>query len=167
MIIMMMTTKGKREVVPATKNVHISYRPRIIPALRKKGHICFCPRPAGTMSFLVNGYCRFAEEWITPELRCAHNWWMRVMQLLKTFAFGGKRLLEIKLTTLNESPSQWPRGQRRRLAAARLLGLCVRIPPGAWMSVASVVCCQVEVSATSWSLVQWSPTDCGASLGVI
>jgi hypothetical protein len=26
----------------------------------------------------------------------------------------------------------------------------------------SVVCCQVEVSATSWSLVQ-SPTDCGVS----
>jgi len=31
----------------------------------------------------------------------------------------------------------------------------------------SVVCCQVEVSATSWSLVQRSPTDCGASLCVI
>ena len=28
----------------------------------------------------------------------------------------------------------------------------------------SVVCCQVEVSATSWSLVQRSYTDCGASL---
>jgi hypothetical protein len=27
--------------------------------------------------------------------------------------------------------------------------------------------CQVEVSATSWSLVQGSPTDCGASLCVI
>jgi len=30
-----------------------------------------------------------------------------------------------------------------------------------------VVCCQVEVSATSWSLVRWSPTDCAASLCVI
>jgi hypothetical protein len=30
-----------------------------------------------------------------------------------------------------------------------------------------VVCCQVEVSATSRSLVQRSPTDCGASLCVI
>jgi hypothetical protein len=27
----------------------------------------------------------------------------------------------------------------------------------------SVVCCQVEVSATSWSRVQRSPTDCGGS----
>jgi len=25
------------------------------------------------------------------------------------------------------------------------------------------VCCQVEVSATSWSLIRRSPTDCGAS----
>ena len=31
------------------------------------------------------------------------------------------------------------------------------------MSVVSVVCCQVEVSATGRSLVQRSPTDCGVS----
>jgi hypothetical protein len=31
------------------------------------------------------------------------------------------------------------------------------------MSLVSVVCCQVKVSATSWSLVQRSPTDCGVS----
>ena len=36
--------------------------------------------------------------------------------------------------------SQWPRGLRRRSAAARLLGLWVRIRPGAWMSV-SCDCC--------------------------
>ena len=36
-----------------------------------------------------------------------------------------------------------------------------------YLYVVSVVCCQVEVSATSWSLVQRSPTDCGASLCVI
>jgi len=35
------------------------------------------------------------------------------------------------------------------------------------LSVVSVVCCQVEVSATDWSLVQRSPTECGASLSVI
>jgi hypothetical protein len=39
---------------------------------------------------------------------------------------------------------------KRRSAAARLLGLWVRIPPVAWMSIfVSVVFCQVEVSATS------------------
>jgi hypothetical protein len=35
------------------------------------------------------------------------------------------------------------------------------------MSVVSVVCCQVEVSVTGWSLVQRSPTECGAKLCVI
>ena len=36
------------------------------------------------------------------------------------------------------SLSKWPRGLRRRSAAARLLGFWVRIPPGTWMSV----CCE-------------------------
>jgi hypothetical protein len=35
------------------------------------------------------------------------------------------------------------------------------------LSVVSAACCQVEVSATDRSLVQSSPTDCGASLCVI
>ena len=42
--------------------------------------------------------------------------------------------------------AKWPRGLRRRSAAARLLGLWFRIPSGAWMSVClfvvSVMCCQ-------------------------
>ena len=46
--------------------------------------------------------------------------------------------------------SQWPSGLRRRSTAARLLRSWVRIPPGQeCLSVVSVVCCQVEVSATS------------------
>jgi len=65
--------------------------------------------------------------------------------------------------------SQWPRGLRHRSAAARLLRLWVQIPQGAWMSVCllNVLCCQVEVSAMSWTLIQRSPTDCDASLSVI
>jgi hypothetical protein len=55
--------------------------------------------------------------------------------------------------------SQWPRGLSRGSEAACLLGLWVRIPPGTW----SVVCCQVEVSALGWSLVQRSPTECHMS----
>ena len=43
--------------------------------------------------------------------------------------------------TLEVSRSQWPRGLRRRSTAARLLGLWVRIPPGAWM----FVCCECSV----------------------
>jgi hypothetical protein len=58
--------------------------------------------------------------------------------------------------------SQWPRGLRRGSVAVRLLGLRVLIPPGhGCLSLVSVVCCQVEVSATGWSLVQRSPTECG------
>jgi hypothetical protein len=34
-------------------------------------------------------------------------------------------------------------------AAARLLRLWVRIPPGAWTFIVSIGYCQVEVSATS------------------
>jgi len=49
------------------------------------------------------------------------------------------------------SRSQWPRGLRRRSAAARLLWLWVRIPPGGMDGCVLfiIVCCQVEVSATS------------------
>ena len=35
------------------------------------------------------------------------------------------------------------------LETSLMFRLWVRIPPGVWMSVMSVVCCQVEVSATS------------------
>jgi hypothetical protein len=48
-------------------------------------------------------------------------------------------------------------------AATRLLRLWDRIPPEALMFVVSVVCYQVEVCATRWSLVQRSPNDCGVS----
>ena len=52
--------------------------------------------------------------------------------------------------------------------ANRVLGLWVRISPGhGCLSVLIVVCCQVEVSATGWPVVQRSPTDCGASSCVI
>jgi len=46
-------------------------------------------------------------------------------------------------------------------AVARLLGLWVRIPRGhGCLSVVSVVCCQVEISATGLSLVYRSLTEC-------
>jgi len=47
--------------------------------------------------------------------------------------------------------------------AVRLMGLRVRIPPGAWMSNLSVIYRQVEVSATGRSFVQRSPSECGVS----
>ena len=60
--------------------------------------------------------------------------------------------------------SQWPNGLRRGSAATRLSGSWDRIPPGQQcLSLESVVCCQVEISASGWSLVQRSPTECGVS----
>ena len=49
----------------------------------------------------------------------------------------------LKCTTMIRCRSQWPRGLRRRSAAARLLRLWIRIPPGAWMPV----CCECCVSS--------------------
>ena len=60
-------------------------------------------------------------------------------------------IIIIIISTNNvSSRSRWPHGLRRGSTAARLLGLRVRIPPGECMSVClvSVVCCQIEVSAS-------------------
>jgi hypothetical protein len=50
-----------------------------------------------------------------------------------------------------------------------LVGIVGSNPTGVYgsLSLVSVVCCQVEVSATGWSLVQRSPTECGVSECVI
>ena len=60
--------------------------------------------------------------------------------------------------------SRWPRGLRRGSAVTRCLGLRVRIPPGARMSIS----CEgfgffLEVSASGRSLVHRRPTECGVS----
>jgi hypothetical protein len=55
---------------------------------------------------------------------------------------------------LNRPLAYWDRGFESRLGHGCL-------------SLVSVLCCQVEVSATSWSLVQRSPTECGVSECVI
>ena len=55
-----------------------------------------------------------------------------------------------------------PRGLRRGSAAARLLGLWVRIQPGnGSLCLMSVVFCQVEVYASGRSLFQKSPIERG------
>jgi hypothetical protein len=62
------------------------------------------------------------------------------------------------------SRSQWPRGLRCGSAAFRLLACGFEFRRGhGLLSVVSVVCCEVEVSASGRSLVWKSPTDCGVS----
>jgi hypothetical protein len=76
-------------------------------------------------------------------------------------------------------PSQWLRGLRHGSAAARLLGLWVWVPPGAWLSVCCECCVLLGrrlcvgliahpeesywVWHVQWSLIQRSPTECGMS----
>ena len=55
------------------------------------------------------------------------------------------------------------RSLRHGSATARLLGLWVRILLRAWICLLWVVCCHVEVSASGWSLIWTSPTQCGVS----
>jgi hypothetical protein len=57
--------------------------------------------------------------------------------------------------------SHWQRDLRSGSAAASLLGLRGRTPPGARMSLVNFVCCWVVVSASGWSLVKRSATECG------
>ena len=53
-------------------------------------------------------------------------------------------------------PIRWLPGLRRGSAAACLLGLRVRIPPGAWTSALNFVGCQADVAAYGRFLVQRS-----------
>ena len=57
---------------------------------------------------------------------------------------------------------QWSCGQRFGSATCWDCGLNSRQAHGR-LPLVSVVCCQVEVSVTSWSFIQWSPTECGVS----
>jgi hypothetical protein len=60
---------------------------------------------------------------------------------------------------------QWPRGLRVGSATVLFLGLRVRILPGtSCLSLVSVLCCQVEVSAMDRSFVQGNSTECDVSV---
>ena len=59
-----------------------------------------------------------------------------------------ERYIGVKTTLFRSFPgvteqysrSHWPRGLRRRSAAARLLRFWVQIPPGSWLSLCCVYC---------------------------
>jgi hypothetical protein len=67
--------------------------------------------------------------------------------------------LRVYVSFTDTSRSRWMRGLRRGFVAVRLVGSLLRIPTGAWMSVFWWMLC--EVSATNWSLILRSLTDCG------
>jgi len=101
------------------------------------------------------------------EWHCGHNsrWYRPREPRSKNAAVCSNWIAEIMIYGWIAGRSQWPRTLRCVFAAARLQGLRVRYRPGHWcQSLVSVVCCQVEVSATVRSLAQRSHTVC--SVGV-
>ena len=70
----------------------------------------------------------------------------------------------IHSTVLGNYLPRWPRGLRLGSAAFRLLGLRVRIPASAWMSV-SCECCvrSSRVLCAGRSFVERSPSECDVS----
>ena len=75
--------------------------------------------------------------------------------------------LLFSLTYLYINRSQWPHGLRRRTAAARLLRLWVRIPPGAWIFVCCECCvlsgrglCDVLITRSEQSYRLWCVVVC-------
>jgi hypothetical protein len=73
--------------------------------------------------------------------KLSEYWYFQIDTKLK-WKNKGQHVSKIILLFLTCLPrrSQWPRGLRRGCAIGRLLGLRVRIPPGAWTSV-SCECC--------------------------
>jgi hypothetical protein len=58
--------------------------------------------------------------------------------------------------------SRWPQGLWRGSAAVLFAGIACSNPGGdVGFCVVSVVCRQIEFSASGWSLVMRSPADCG------
>ena len=97
-----------------------------------KSGLCLCAEFGGRQ-FLrkVDNYVRNYKVSRLTRQQFSHSlpWEMKISLFLKD-------ILEIRR-------SQWPRGLRRRFAAARLLRSWVRIPPGTWM----FFCCECCVLA--------------------
>jgi hypothetical protein len=88
------------------------------------------------------------SQWLLETVRYSwlHSKHLEYKEDLKLMAHKNSEIRYI-----NKWRSQWPHGLRHRSTAAWLLWSWVRIPPG--HGCLSVVCCQIEVSATGWSLV--------------
>jgi len=117
----------------------------------------------GESRFVVAQYCEGGEIknkmgsiyiWHTKDLKClqmAHLknltfstivwiWYHCIWIGLVADPFQHSIEYFSSINKAKSSWSQWLRGLRRGSAAARLPGLWLRIPPGAWMSVSSECC---------------------------
>jgi hypothetical protein len=117
--------------------------------------------PRGPPSVLFGGYhLFFPKGW--SDLSMKLTTYLRLVSTVRTtgtipffslYAFLARTGTTLHFVNSVTCRSQWPSCLRQGSAADRLLGLRVRIPPVAWMSVVSVVFCQVEFSATGRSLI--------------
>ena len=94
--------------------------------------------------FSSNFVCLYPRQWnittwFTPsDSRRSFGGAERIQRIQLLIVYTILQQHDSGLTTSPYCLPHWPRGLRRTSAAARLLRLWVRIPPGAWMSV----CCE-------------------------
>ena len=85
----------------------------------------------------------YSKNIIITGLPCATTQNKAIMYLIARQPHNSRLLCKrIWFQNLHQRRPQWPRGLRRGSAAASVLGLRVRIPLGASMSVLSHKCCQ-------------------------
>ena len=119
-------------------------------------YLCFTKQHFKVGSYLLLPVVR---KWVSPSVRISSKAGSpttrskKVVYSVRSFLWRWKELI-FEIVSMLTCRSQWQSGLRRGSAVARLLRLRVRIPPGARMFVCGECCvCQVEVSATGWSLV--------------
>ena len=166
-----MSSPGKKQFKKLTKSNHTRFQ-RTIPAKRYLGNLVSGLRFKPSTSWQKSQHT-------TLDIQLGISK-MLLVQFTTTITLNRKLYSHIKENNMKLSlclikhhiitqyyAVNWslcPHGLRRKSVATHLLRLWVQIPPETRMIVASVVCCQVEVSAMSWSLIQRSPTSCGACM---
>ena len=108
------------------------------------------------LTFLIITFILFYKIWqqhVFEQIRKIKIWILYITIIYNSFVYSVpmssrwpfelKTCCPIENITYNSCicRSQWPRGLRRRSAAAHLLRSWVRIPPGAWI----FVCCECSV----------------------
>jgi len=104
-----------------------------------------------------------------PELEMDSRMYTVKMKRINFISCNLSYSLQLKLNVsiTRKWRSQWPRCQRRESAAASFLDWEFESLWGhGCLSLASVVCCQGEVTASGRSLVQRRPNECNVSDGV-
>jgi hypothetical protein len=104
---------------------------------------------SGNLSHLDPGHLVCDQQYGRPYIwpcctKRRSSWGMRYTTHLMVNCCDGK-VFCFAMSNTQSSWLQWPRGLRRRSAAACLLRLWVRIRPGAWM----LVCCECRVLSGS------------------